>query len=194
MREAHVPGAPFSVGVIVLGGGAALLLSVLLLGFFLPSDWEASAEATIGADAAEIFDYLDSPEAWQRWTPWPDSGVVREGPDRGAGATLRWSDRELGSGAFTIETADAGSGVTYTVSVNEGRMATEGSVTLEPRAGGTFVRWSERGDLGRNPIMGYWAAFMDRAQTRELEKGLLRLAELVENAEAPADSVSTGAS
>jgi hypothetical protein len=41
------------------------------------------------------------------------------------------------------------------------------------------VRWREEGDLGRNPLMGYWALSMDGAQSDELQKSLDRLALLL---------------
>ena len=187
---------PFSVGVIVLGGGAVMLGVLMLIGFLLPTDWEANASAVVPASREAIFEHLDSPEGWRRWTPWPDSGLVREGPERGAGAALRWDDPELGAGIFRIEEADPPERVTYTVEVGGGAMRTRGSFELVPEAGGVRVGWHEEGDLGRNPLMGYWAMFMDRAQSAELQKGLERLAEVVTGAahdEAPADSVSTGA-
>jgi hypothetical protein len=37
------------------------------------------------------------------------------------------------------------------------------------------VTWREEGDLGWNPLMGYWALSMNRAQSQELAKGLDRL-------------------
>ena len=59
-------------------------------------------------------------------------------------------------------------------------MRTDGSVSITPVAdGGVSIRWTETGDLGRNPIMGYWALSMERAQSVEMAKGLDRLAEIV---------------
>ena len=56
-------------------------------------------------------------------------------------------------------------------------MRTNGRIELEPTAGGTRVVWREHGDLGSNPLMGYWARSMRRVQSTEMEKGLDRLAE-----------------
>jgi hypothetical protein len=142
----------FGPGTIVLGGGAVLLTVFLLIGFLLPTTWEAQAEATVPAPPAALLPFLDSPEGWQAWTPWPDS------------------------------TSRSGLAVSYTVSV-EGAggavMETRGSVTLSPEGAGTRVVWRESGDLGRNPLMGYWALSMDRAQSTEMQKSLGRLTEVV---------------
>ncbi len=152
----------FGPGTIVLGGGA------LLLGGFLA-------------------------EAWQTWTPWPDS-TERSGPERGAGSMISWNDRELGSGAFRIEAVDPLS-VTYSVRVagaGGGDMETRGSVQLTATSGGTLVAWLEEGDLGRNPLMGYWALAMERAQSAEMQKGLDRLSQQLRDA-VEAGSPSGGA-
>ena len=58
-------------------------------------------------------------------------------------------------------------------------MLSTGAVRLSPTPQGVRVDWHEEGDLGRNPLMGYWALSMGRAQSEELAKGLERLDSLV---------------
>ncbi len=192
----------FGPGTIILGGGALALLGMLVLGFFLPSTWAAGVELHLDATQTELMPLIDSPEGWRAWTAWPDSGLTRSGPEHGAEARIRWADPELGSGAFTIEEAVSGTHVSYSVEV-EGAgnsvMRTSGRIMLTEKEGGTLVRWEEEGDLGGNPLMGYWAFFMERVQTAEMSKGLDRLSESAEMAltgeeEAPTDSISMGAS
>jgi len=168
-----------SFGTKILGGAAALLMVLLLVGYLLPAEWEAEAESTLAAAPDRVFEQVATPEGWRAWTPWPDSGVVRAGPERGPGARLDWDDRELGSGTFTIVELDPPRLVRYAVDVSGGAMRTAGSITLAPAHGGTHVVWRESGDLGRNPLMGYWARSMRRAQSAELAKGLERLEALV---------------
>lgn len=175
----------FGPGTVVLGGVAALLIAFLTIGFFLPGTWEAGAEARLGVPAAELRPYLDSPEAWRAWTTWPDSALTRTGPERGAGAAVSWNDPELGAGTFRIDAVDAVGGVTYSVDVEgagDAVMRTHGSVALQPDGEATVVRWRETGDLGRNPLMGYWARFMERAQSAEMRKSLERLGDRVTDA------------
>lgn len=171
--------SPFGPGVLILGGAALVLVAVLALGFALPTDWEASASTVIDASAEDVYGLLDTPEGWQSWTAWPDSGLVRSGPERGAGARMAWDDDELGAGAFQIVDAVTNERVIYTVDVSDGAMRTQGALTLSEDPGGILVAWYESGDLGRNPLMGYWALFMDRAQTAELERSLDRLRNVV---------------
>ena len=169
---------PFSFGTKVLGTGALILFAFLGVGVALPATWEAEARARVPGTADATFRYLDSAEGWRAWTPWPDSSID-SGPERGARATMSWDDPEFGSGVFTIVEVEAPRRVRYRVEVNDGKMWTEGTLELTPEGTGTQVRWREAGDLGRNPLMGYWALSMDRAQSEELHKSLDRLAALL---------------
>ena len=188
--------SPFSMGTIVLGGGALLLMGFLFVGFLLPGTWEATRSLHIDSAPESIFPHLDSPTAWRGWTALPDTGLTMEGPPRGAGASMSWHHPEWGTGSFEIVEAQSPTLVRYTVEVQEGTMRTDGVLELTRDEGGTLVTWTESGDFGWNPLMGYWGLFMGRAQGRELDKNLAGLAQLVGTApqeEAPADSVSTGA-
>lgn len=170
--------SPFSIGTKILGGGAVILSAFLLVGFLLPGNWEAEASRTFDAAPEAVLPYLDSPEGWQEWTPWPENGVQRSGPARGSGARLSWDDPDLGAGSFTIGTTTP-QRVAYSVDIGEGAMVGTGFIALTVEDGGLRVDWHEEGDLGRNPLMGYWALSMGRAQSEELSKGLARLDSLV---------------
>ena len=175
-------------GTIVLGGAAVLLVAFLAAGFLLPGRWEAMAVDTLSAPPEALRPYLDSPEGWRAWTTWPDSGLARSGPERGAGARMSWDDREVGSGSFTIEAVEPGGGVRYAVEVAGeagSAMQTTGVITLTAEGSGTTVRWREEGDLGTNPLMGYWAFFMERAQSAEMAKNLDRLEEVATSSPSP---------
>jgi uncharacterized protein YndB with AHSA1/START domain len=192
-----VSAAPFNFARKILGSGAVVLALFLLVGYLLPGRWEADASVRVPAEAQAVFRFLDSPEGWRAWTPWPDSGLVRSGPDRGEGATLSWNDPNLGSGSFRIVRVTAPERVDYAVDVGEGAMRTEGTVALAPEDGGVRVTWHEEGDLGKSPLMGYWALRMGRAQGAELSKGLDRLSALAVGGAAPgtpADSTAVGTS
>lgn len=178
---------PPSPGCMVLGGGAAALALLLGVGWLLPGTWSAERTLVLAAPPGAVYALADSPEGWKRWTPWPDSGLVRAGPPRGAGARLSWDDEELGDGRFEIVEASPDSLVVYRVVVQEGTMFTDGTLRLAPEGDGTRVTWREQGDFGANPLMGYWARFMEHAQGAELEKALVRLGALAETGLRPAD-------
>lgn len=175
----------FGPGTLVLGGGALLLIALLVVGFVLPKEWSATAEGRIDASVAEVLPYLDSPEGWRSWTTWPDS-TTRSGPERGAGSEIRWADHELGSGSFRIDEAGA-EGVSYAVEVTGvgSPMVTRGRIELVSTGTGTALRWSEEGDLGSNPLMGWWGLWMDRLQGTELRKSIDQLSAAIANGVEP---------
>lgn len=167
--------SPFSVGVRILGSLAGLLVLVLAVGFALPGTWSAERSAVLAAPREALYPLMDAPSSWRQWTAWPASAVVADGPERGVGAGLRWDDPELGDGRFVIVEAVPQERVRYRVDVEGGAMHWQGVLTLVEDGGGTRVTWREEGDFGWNPLMGYWARFMQQIQGRELEKALARL-------------------
>lgn len=167
------------LGTRVLGTAAGILVLFLVVGFLLPARWEADRTIVIAATPEQIFPYLDSPRAWRSWTPWPDSGLVWQGPTSGVGARVTWNNPNVGDGAFEIVEAKAPSLVRYRVAVQHGTVLTQGTLRLVPDPDGTRVSWTERGNLGHNPLMGYWALAMKHAQGRELEKDLVELAKVL---------------
>ena len=177
----------FGPGTIILGGGSILLMLVLAVGFFLPKEWTASAEVTADVLPPELIRYLDSPEGWRLWTAWPDSGLVRSGPDRGSGASISWTDAELGAGSFTIRKASEDE-ILYDVVVDGAAntlMTTTGTLILDVTGTSTVLQWTESGDLGQSPLMGFWALTMERAQTRELQKSLSQLIDVLSSGSEP---------
>lgn len=184
---------PIGLGPLILGAGALVLGLFLGVGFLLPGTWSVERTATLDAPPETVFPLLDSPQAWRGWTAWPDSGLVAEGPERGVGSRLSWKDRDMGDGSFEIVEVEPLRTVRYRVLVQGGSMRTDGTVLLEPAGTGTLVTWREEGDFGRNPLMGYWARFMTRAQGREFEKSLERLAKLAQTDTASAGLEPTNA-
>ena len=174
---------------------AILLVGVLLVGFLLPGSWEARAETRLAAHAGEVFPYLASYEGWSQWTPVPEAGVEPIDPDREAGVDpidpgqgvgeggWSWDDTQYGSGRFLFLTRDPPREVRYRVEVEGGSLRTEGRILLEATGEGTTVKWSEEGDFGWNPLLGYLAARMGRAQAEQMSRSLERLRSVVDGEE-----------
>lgn len=189
----------------VFGAIAALLILFLLVGVILPGNWSAEESVVIEAAPSEVFPWVSSVSRWETWTnPWPEGEST--GPDEGEGATRTWSDPAFGDGSFTIVRSEPPRIVEYEVRV-EGVLNWGGRLTLEPVEAGesaaandampdetsTRLTWSESGDFGRNPLMGYMARRMSDSQGQELARGLEKLREMLENgAEAEAETPPVG--
>lgn len=183
---ARRPGVFASVarpGAVVAGILALLAGTFVLVGILLPGTVEVARTADIEAPPEAVFLLLNDLEAWAEWTPWGEVESRLEGPAWGVGARRVWDDPVLGSGSLTLvesrpppATPDLGlPGIVYQVEVDEGAIRFEGTITVEPRSGGSLVTWSERADLGWNPLLGWTALGMERSQGRQLQDALDRL-------------------
>jgi hypothetical protein len=172
------PSYRFSFPLKVLAGASALLILALVVGFLLPGRWEVERSVLVAAPPTEVFAWLDSPRRWDEWALLGDVESTFAGPERGSGATRSWNHPELGDGTFAILATRPDAEVQYRVEVQEGTLITEGTLRLAPEGAGTRVTWTEAGDFGPNPLMGYTALGMDRMQGNQMENALRRLAEL----------------
>ncbi len=171
---------PFRIAGVVLGILALFFIGFLVLGFLLPSGWEAEREVTLEAPAEEVYPWVARPAGWAAWTPSPEAGLEAFGPEEGVGAGHRWDDASYGEGSFRIVDVRPGSEVRYEVEVEGGAIRIEGTIRLDPTAGGTRLNWREVGDFGWNPLLGYLAGRMNELQGAQMEASLATLRSLVE--------------
>jgi hypothetical protein len=169
------------IGAWVSGAIAVASIAFLAVGYFLPSTWDASAEAWIDAPVEAVYPWVHGADGWIAWTPVPDEGVERFGPEAGSGSGYRWDDPAFGDGTFTITAGAPPLKVAYEVEVEGGRILIQGRLDLEPEGSGTRVRWMESGDFGRNPMLGYMAGRMETLQGEQLRQSLETLRILVES-------------
>jgi hypothetical protein len=194
---------PYRIAGIFLGSIAALILGFLFVGFLLPSGWSAERSVRIEAPAEAIFPYLSRAEAWGEWTPSPEEGLEHFGPAEGVGSGRRWDDEMNGEGEFVLTESVPSSEVAYDVGVEGGSIQIHGRIRLEADGEGTLVQWTEEGDFGWNPLLGYLAKRMNELQGAQLESSLADLKRLVEGgggsprpevSSQPADSTQPAAS
>ena len=171
------PAPVISFPLKVLTAAIGLLVLALAVGFLLPGRWEVERSALVAAPPGVVFSALDDPRRWDEWAPLGEVEATFAGPARGAGAERRWDDPEFGDGVFTILSTVPDREVRYRVEVQNGSMITEGTVRLDPEGSGTRVVWTERGDFGHNPMLGYLTRSMDRLQGAQMEGALARLGE-----------------
>lgn len=171
-------------GAVVAGILALLAGGFVLVGILLPGTVEVTRSVEVEAAPDAVFPLLNDLERWTEWTPWGEVESRLEGPGTGAGSRRVWDDPGLGSGSLTLVASRPLSGIDYRVDVEDGAISFEGTISVAARGGGAVVTWTERADLGWNPLLGWTALGMDESQGRQLEESLDRLKARVE-AEAP---------
>ncbi len=193
------PGVLASVarpGAVVAGILALLAGTFVLVGILLPGTVDVTRRVEVDAPPEAVFLLLNDLEAWAEWTSWGEVESRLEGPAWGMGARRVWDDPELGSGSLTLVESRpppaapdlAPPGIAYLVEVEGGAIRFEGGITVEPLAGGSLVTWSERAELGWNPLLGWTALGMERSQGRQLQDGLDRLKARLEGEDSPPGS------
>ena len=168
------------LGARIFGILSGLFILYLLLGLLLPGTWEARVEKVIHAPPERVFPLLNELEAWSRWSPMPQAGTSTFGPPRGPGAGLRWDDPQYGKGEVTIVSSRENQLLEYRVEVEGGALEIRGRLALEPTGEGTRIFWSEAGDFGWNPLLGYAARSMSSSQAEVMAESLETLARIVE--------------
>ena len=162
----------------------AVALAVVGVGFFLPSAFEVQRAVQVDAPPGKVYDLVADPRHWARWSVWnrrdPKMDIRYAGPQFGQGAKWSWTSDTEGSGTMEFTRVEPDRRVEYALFFPEFGMRSGGEFTFEPAAGGTRVTWSNRGDVGGNPLKHYLAAGMDRLVGPDFEEGLANLKALAE--------------
>ena len=164
------------VGIVALAAVGA--------GFFLPSSFEVKRSIVMAAPPAKVYDIVSDPRTWAKWSVWnqrdPKMDVTYSGPPFGQGAKWSWVSRSEGSGSMEFVKVDPNRRIDYTLSFPDFGMKSGGEWLFEPEGAGTRVTWSNRGDVGPNPLKHYLAWMMDRMVGPDFEGGLANLKNLAE--------------
>lgn len=159
----------------IFGGLALVLIAFVAVGVLLPGRWSVERSVTVRVPRDSAFAALRRVDRWRAWMPWPEGVEALGGGEAGEGAGFRWDDPRYGSGRFALTATEPPRLLEYEVSLEEGTARIRGRIRLEPTEAGTRVAWSETGEFGRNPILGYTALTMEERQGTQLEGVLERL-------------------
>lgn len=181
------------LGAKIFGTLAVVLIFFLLLGIFLPGTWEAKADGFVEAPPARVFPFLARPNLWAEWNSMPEAGLLFFGPPQGAGAGLEWDDPQYGKGRFELLQSALAERIEYEVLIEGGALSILGTLTLRLEGTGTRVEWTEAGDFGWNPLLGYSARRMGSSQAQAMLASLEKLRALVESEEPRTLSEERGA-
>ncbi len=179
-RFSRMPPAMARRAALAAGILAALASVFVVVGILLPGTVEVTRSVEIAAPPEQVFPLLNSLDAWTEWTPWGDVQSRIEGPAAGAGARRVWDDPIIGAGSLSITDSRPFTSVDYMVEVEGGALRFDGSIIVEARGAGSLVTWTERADLGWNPLMGWTALNMEETQGAQLQDSLERLRRHVE--------------
>ena len=82
----------------------ALVLLVLVVGFFIPSTFLVQRSTVINAAPNKIYNLVVEPRQWKKWSVWtqrdPDMRITYSGPPFGMGAKWSWVSKSEGTGSM----------------------------------------------------------------------------------------------
>ena len=167
---------------ILLVTGALVVVFLVGAALITPT-YRVERSTTINAPPAKVYALIADPKAWTRWTVWnqrePDMKMAFSGAPSGQGAKWEWEGKD-GKGSMEFTGAVPDKSVTYRLGFVEMNMFSTGSLTLAPEGNGTRISWTNEGDMGRNPMMRWFAPFMDRMMGPDFEGGLANLKSMAE--------------
>jgi uncharacterized protein YndB with AHSA1/START domain len=165
----------------------ALVALLVLVAYMFPRHVELDRSVVIAAPAEAIYPLIVEPRRFQEWSPWyekdPNAKYTYEGPERGVGASMRWSgNRDVGEGSQTVIAAEENRRVETALDFGPQGTATA-SFTLTPQDRGTRVVWGFVTDLGFNPMSRWFGLFFESLLGPDYEQGLANLKRVVEAGE-----------
>jgi len=168
----------------ILIGLAALVVLLVVIGFFLPSASKVNRSITINAPASAVFDEINNLENWKHWSYWqsldPQMKMTFGDKKEGQGASYSWEGPETGTGSLSI-----------IESIPEKLIKTElhfaesgaGLATYEfvENAGATTINLSFNYDHGANVLMRWLGKlFMEGEVGKAFDAELNKLKEIAE--------------
>jgi hypothetical protein len=167
-----------------IGGLAALLIALVLVGFVLPGSFRVERTVLVQSSAEKVFVQVADLRNWPAWGVWfdRDPGMTKTYSARtaGVGANVAWESKSEGNGSVEVTVHEPPSHVEYTLRFPDFDMSSRGSFLIKPAAGGVEVTWRDEGELARNPIHRWMGLFMDRLVGPDFEAGLAKLKQVVE--------------
>jgi hypothetical protein len=172
---------------------ATWMALVLAVGFMLPSKYRVERSTIINAPAKAVYAQVAHLKSWRDWSPWnassyPSNQWMFGGPEVGVGAVRSWSGEDVGTGTLSLTQADPETGVSYDMSLKDGRYLLHGRISFSSAGQGTRVTWVDEGDLGGGPLMPYLRFPLQSRLGRDLEQALARLKTRVEAGSLPANT------
>lgn len=163
-----------------------LIVAAILFGggFLLSPKFTVLRTVEINAPPSTVYPLVADPRAWQRWSVWnqrdPGMQMSFSGEPTGAGAGWAWASESQGNGRMAFTAAEPNEKIVFNLFFDDFDSVSTGTFLFEPTGNGTRVSWVMNGDMGRNPLMHWFALASDKMIGGDFEAGLANLKALAE--------------
>ena len=167
------------IALCILGGLAALVLLLALIGLLLPRRYRVERSAVIKARPEVVFAQVADLREWKNWGVWferdPQMQITYSENTAAVGGWSEWKSKSQGNGKATLTRLTPSTEAEYSLQFEGMGFASQGSFTLTPGNGGVRVVWADTGDLGLNPVSRWFGLFLDRMIGPDFAAGLAKL-------------------
>ena len=164
---------------------AGLIVVLLMVGFFLPSEYRVARSIEVDAPPSDVYAHVVDLKRWQAWGVWfkrdPNMQVDYSGPEKAIGMKSIWESETQGNGEMEITQLQYNKEVVYDLYFPDMDMRSEGRFMISETKQGSLIEWSDSGDVGSNPVNRYFVLFLDGMLGPDFEAGLSNLKTIVEN-------------
>ncbi len=172
------------VGIVIAG------LALTGAAFLLPASYHVERSIQIQAPADVVFTQINDLKHWQSWTVWasqdPEMKYETSAVSAGAGAWQKWDGPKSGKGEMAFSASEPPARVSYSLYFPEFESRSTGDILVEPAGDGVKVTWTNKGQLGMNPLMRWMGLTFDRLIGGDFAAGLERLKGVCEAGAKPA--------
>ena len=149
------------------------LLSLIIIGLFLPTHYNIKKSININAAPQAIQYWVNDFKLWPTWSPWevidPSFKTTLGTKTQGVGANLAWSGQS-GRGELTVTQVNSSS-VHYNIIFNNEHLATS-SFNFKKEKTSTQVTWQITGNNHAAIIAGYQVLLIKYVISPTIELGL----------------------
>jgi hypothetical protein len=152
------------------------LLSLIIIGLFLPTQYNIKKSISISAQPKAIQYWVNDFKQWPTWSPWeiidPSFKTTLGEKTQGVGANLTWSGQS-GSGELTVTQVNSAN-IHYNIIFNNEHLATS-YFNYKKDNNSTLVTWQIEGNNHAAIIAGYQVLLIKYVISPTLELGLKNL-------------------
>ena len=173
--------------IVGLGLGG-LVAALVVVGLFLPRQWNVEETVVINAGPEHIHPLVDDLMEWQSWAAWtkamdPEVKYEYSAKFAGEGASWSWNGPKMGIGKMIITKSDVATGVWVDEMINSDEVNAKGALTWTREGEATKVKWVDSGTLP--PVIGgYFTGFINKMLSDNFRTGLTNLKAVAEQRKA----------
>ncbi|MBL7857677.1 MAG: SRPBCC family protein [Cyclobacteriaceae bacterium] len=166
----------------ILLGLLALVVLLVVIGFFLPGKIDITKSISIQAPAASIFEEINNLEKWQHWDYWntlDDNMQVTYGDKKeGIGASYSWDGPNVGKGSMTITQSEPDKLVGLDINFTES--PAKATYKIESSGENSTLTADFLYDNGLNPIARWIGTFIKPEVEKSFDYGLDKIKSIAE--------------